>query len=52
MGGPGKSGKVNAVGGSLGIIVDTRGRPLPFSLDPEKNWKRNDTWIKGLLKYE
>jgi len=52
MGGPGKSGKVNAVGGSLGIIVDTRGRPLPFSLDPKKNWKRNDTWIKGLLKYE
>jgi len=52
MGGPGKSGKVNAVGGSLGIIIDTRGRPLPFSLDPEKNWKRNDTWIKTLLKYE
>ncbi len=52
MGGPGKSGKVNAVGGSLGIIVDTRGRPLPFSLDPEKNWKRNDTWIKTLLKHE
>jgi len=52
MGGPGKSGKVNAVGGSLGIIVDTRGRPLPFSLDPEKNRKRNDTWIKTLLKHE
>jgi hypothetical protein len=52
MGGPGKSGKVNAVGGSLGIIIDTRGRPLPFSLDPEKNWKRNDAWIKTLLKYE
>lgn len=52
MGGPGKSGKVNAVGGSLGIIIDARGRPLRFSQDQEKNWKRNETWIKSLHKYE
>jgi len=52
MGGPGKSGKVNAVGGSLGIIIDARGRPLHFFQDQEKNWKRNETWIKTLLKYE
>jgi uncharacterized protein (TIGR01319 family) len=52
MGGPGKSGKVNAVGGSLGIIIDARGRPLHFFQDQEKNWKRNEIWIKTLLKYE
>ncbi len=52
MGGPGKSGKVNAVGGSLGIIIDARGRPLHFFQDQEKNWKRNEVWIKTLLKYE
>jgi len=52
MGGPGKSGKVNAVGGSLGISIDARGRPLHFFQDQEKNWKRNETWIKTLLKYE
>jgi len=52
MGGPGKSGKVNAVGGSLGIIIDARGRPLHFLQDQEKNWKRNEAWINSLLKYE
>lgn len=52
MGGPGKSGKVNAIGGSLGIIIDARGRPLQFYEDPEKNRKRNDTWKKTFLKYE
>jgi hypothetical protein len=52
MGGPGKSGKVNAVGGSLGIVIDARGRPLRFSEDQEKNQKRNVTWIKSLQKYD
>jgi hypothetical protein len=52
MGGPGKSGKVNAVGGSLGIIIDARGRPLRFLQDQEKNRSRNDTWKRTLQKYE
>jgi len=52
MGGPGKSGKVNAVGGVLGIVIDARGRPLQFSLDPEKNRKRNEVWRKTFSKYE
>jgi uncharacterized protein (TIGR01319 family) len=51
MGGPGKSGKVNAVGGVLGIIVDTRGRPLQFLPDEEKNIERNLVWKKTLQKY-
>jgi uncharacterized protein (TIGR01319 family) len=51
MGGPGKSGKVNAVGGVLGIIVDARGRPLQFLPDEEKNINRNEVWRKTLAKY-
>jgi uncharacterized protein (TIGR01319 family) len=51
MGGPGKSGKVNAVGGALGIIVDTRGRPLQFYPDEEKNINRNEIWRKTYQKY-
>ena len=52
MGGPGKSGKVNAIGGALGIIIDARGRPLQFSLDQEKNRKRNENWQKTFLKFD
>lgn len=51
MGGPGKSGKVNAVGGVLGIIVDARGRPLQFLADEEKNIQRNEIWRKTYQKY-
>lgn len=52
MGGPGKAGKVNAIGGALGVIIDARGRPLQFSLDQEKNRMRNETWKKTFQKYE
>jgi hypothetical protein len=52
MGGPGKAGKVNAIGGALGVIIDARGRPLQFSLDQEKNRLRNETWKKTFQKYE
>lgn len=51
MGGPGKSGKVNAVGGVLGIIVDARGRPLQFLPDEEKNMQRNEIWRRTYQKY-
>jgi len=52
MGGPGKAGKVNVVGGVLGIIIDARGRPLQFFQDQEKNIKRNQVWKKTYQKYE
>jgi hypothetical protein len=51
MGGPGKSGKVNAIGGALGIVVDARGRPLQFYPDEEKNISRNEIWKKTYQKY-
>lgn len=52
MGGPGKAGKVSAVGGALGIIIDARGRPLPFSPQPEKNRNRMKKWLELLKKFE
>ncbi len=52
MGGPGKAGKVTAVGGALGIVIDTRGRPLQFYQDQEKNRKRNLVWRKTFQKHE
>ena len=52
MGGPGKAGKVNAVGGVLGIVIDARGRPVQFYQDQEKNIKRNQVWRKTFQKYE
>jgi uncharacterized protein (TIGR01319 family) len=51
MGGPGKAGKVNAVGGSMGIIIDARGRPIHFAQEREKNRARNEVWKKTLQKY-
>ncbi len=50
MGGSGKSGKVNAVGGVLGVIIDARGRPLQFSSEMKKNVARNASWRKMLQK--
>jgi hypothetical protein len=52
MGGPGRSGRVSAVGGAMGVIIDARGRPLQFSQDPERNQKRNRKWLKILQKFE
>jgi len=52
MGGPGKSGRVSAVGGVMGVVIDARGRPLRFSSDPERNQKRNRNWLKILQKFE
>jgi len=34
MGGPGRGGRLRAVGGSLGVVVDARGRPLQLPKDP------------------
>ncbi len=51
LGGPGKAGKVTAVGGALGVIIDARGRPLRFFSEQEKNIKRNANWKKILQKY-
>lgn len=52
MGGPGRPGKVSAVGGSLGIIIDARGRPIRFFQDEERNQERMKKWIDVLENYK
>ena len=49
MGGPGKGGKVEAIGGLVGLVVDARGRPLALPEDPERRRKylRRWTWDVG-----
>lgn len=43
--GPGKGVKLAARGGALGLIVDARGRPLPFALDPSVQRQRLGRWL-------
>ncbi len=45
MGGPGKGGRVRVVGGSLGIIIDARGRPLQLPSDPELRRESLKRWL-------
>jgi len=45
MGGPGRGGNVKVVGGSLGVIIDTRGRPLRLPDDPVRRRELNKKWI-------
>ncbi len=45
MGGPGKGGRVRVVGGSLGIIIDARGRPLQLPSDPELRRESFKRWL-------
>ncbi len=45
LGGPGRSGSVNVVGGDLGIVIDARGRPLQLA---RENARRKDSIKKWL----
>ncbi|MBM3145632.1 MAG: hypothetical protein FJ010_11825 [Chloroflexi bacterium] len=48
LGGPGRGGRVRVVGGSLGIIIDARGRPLQLPSDPELRSESLKRWIWAL----
>ncbi|MBS1248926.1 MAG: hypothetical protein MAG431_00496 [Chloroflexi bacterium] len=48
MGGPGKAGEVQAVGGAAGIVIDARGRPLHLSQDPKRRKKLVQRWYRAL----
>ena len=48
MGGPGKAGEVQAVGGAAGIVIDARGRPLHLSPDPDRRRKLAQNWLRTL----
>jgi hypothetical protein len=49
MGGPGIGGNVRVMGGSLGVVIDARGRPLRLPADPgrRRDLFKRWNWILG-----
>ena len=45
MGGPGRGGRLEVQGGSLGIIIDARGRPLQLPEDPARRRELHKKWL-------
>jgi hypothetical protein len=45
MGGPGYSGSLKVVGGTFGVVIDARGRPLQFSEDPYRHYEDFKKWV-------
>lgn len=43
--GPGHGGKVNAVGGRVGLVVDARGRPLQLPKNAERRQRLLNRWL-------
>jgi uncharacterized protein (TIGR01319 family) len=47
--GPGKSLKIKYRGGTVGLIVDARGRPLEFAADRTVQQQRMDHWLWEMM---
>lgn len=45
MGGPGRGGRVQVVGGVLGIVIDARGRPIQLPSAPDKRQEAIQRWL-------
>lgn len=45
LGGPGKGGKIQALGGRVGLVVDGRGRPLQLPAEADQRHKVLRRWI-------
>jgi hypothetical protein len=45
LGTKGQAGTTKVEGGVIGIIIDARGRPLPFDEDPEEQRERMQRWL-------
>lgn len=45
MGGPGRSGKVQVIGGALGVVIDARGRPLALPSDSGHRREAIQRWL-------
>jgi hypothetical protein len=45
MGGPGRSGSLRVLGGTLGVIIDARGRPIRMPADPEQRRELIKKWL-------
>ena len=48
VGQPGQSATAEAEGGTIGIVIDARGRPLPIPDDGEDRRQRMQTWLGGV----
>ena len=48
VGQPGQSATAEAEGGTIGIIIDARGRPLPIPNDAEERRQRMQAWLDGI----
>ena len=44
FGAPGLGGRLKVTGGTLGVVVDARGRPLPVSTDPSERVAQLQRW--------
>jgi len=42
--GPGRGGRLQVVGGSLGVVIDARGRPLILNSDPARRREQIKNW--------
>lgn len=49
LGRRGVGGQAEVVGGSLGIVIDARGRPLQLPEDVEECRTRNQLWLRNLI---
>ena len=47
--GPGRSVQIEYQGGTVGLVVDARGRPLACDDDPEVQRQHMDHWLWGLM---
>ena len=43
--GPGQGGKVEVLGGLVGLVVDARGRPLQLPSNPDRRRRTLNRWI-------
>jgi hypothetical protein len=48
MGAPGRGGSLRVMGGSLGVIIDARGRPLSLPGDRAKYRELSKIWLQTL----
>jgi hypothetical protein len=43
--GPGRGGRLQVVGGALGVVIDARGRPLRLNPDPARRTEMHKKWL-------
>jgi hypothetical protein len=43
--GPGRGGRLQVVGGALGVVIDARGRPLVLNSDPIRRREKMQKWL-------